>query len=355
MKLAALVLALTPLACGTPRSETRPVVADSALEAGLAKVTTGDEAGAIEDFTRAIVTDPSNASAYRWRGHCFNFIGDYAAAIGDYDRAIELEPANAWSRYARAMSWHNSKDYYAALPGYLRAVALDPGFVKAWNWGGFTRKLIGDFEGAAVDLEQSLKLAPDDPWALMELANVRLALGNLQACERALSRVAELEPANASVRAQLGFLAAIRGSVAESLEHLAAAVAADAPEESHARIWILMQQADREAADRELRTWFDDARIDDAWEQQLLSFLLGQDSDELLIARAQNETHVRVAHGQPPDFLACEARFYAGLRHELRGESREARARYEQAMSMGEAVEAWEWHMARVRAESIPR
>jgi Tfp pilus assembly protein PilF len=328
--------------------------ADADLERGLALVRAGDEAGAIDDFTRAIERDPESAEAHRWRGHCFNFIGDYDAALADYDRAIELDPDYAWSHYARGMANHNLGRFDAALAGYTRAIELDAGFVKAWNWRGFTRQLTGDYRGAASDLEHSLDIADDDVWTLTVLAKTRLALGEFDACEDALRRASTLDATNASVRAQLGFLAAVRGSTADSIAQLESACAAHAPEEVHARIWIWMQRADRDAADRELRAWFDEARIDDPWELRLAAFLLGEGTDAGLIEAAAAETASRIARGAPPDFLACEALFYAALRHERRGEI-EAAIEFHVRAHVESAQTAWEWHMADARFRALGR
>ena len=167
-----------------------------------------------------------------------------------------------------------------------------------------------------------------------------------------LTRAIELEPANGSVRAQLGFLLAVRGSTEPSIAELEKAAAQDAPEEAYARIWIWMQRAERGPAELELRAWFDGSRIDDIWEQQLVAFLLGEGTDELMQSRATEETRARVAAGKEPDFLQCEAEFYAGLRHEVRGERDAARELYEKARARPAAM-AWEWHMAGVRARAL--
>jgi tetratricopeptide (TPR) repeat protein len=252
------------------------------------------------------------------------------------------------------MAHHNLKHYDAAIAGYTRALGLDPDFVKSMTWRGFTRRLLGDYDGAASDFEHVLKLAPGDTWTLSNLAKTRQARGEYDACEEALRRAAELEPVNGRVRAQLGFLLAVLGSTSRSIAEFEAALMNHAPEETYVRVWIWMQRADREHADRELRAWFDDARIEDIWELQLTAFLLGEGTDEQLIGRADAETRARVSRGDPSDFLECEATFYAGLRHEFRGERESAHELYERTRTLS-AAEAWEWHMARVRARSVAR
>ena len=351
------LLAACDATSSTHDAAVTPAVAASspggaALEAGLAKIRAHDEGGAIDDLTRAIELDPRCVDAYRWRGHCFNLLGSYAEAIEDYDHAIELDPSYAWSHYARGMANHNLGRHELAIAGYTRSIELDPGFLKAWNWRGFTRKLVGDYAGAAQDLRHALDVAPDDPWALFELAKCEQALGDLDACRSALERARAVNPADASLAAQRGFLEAVRGDQAAALAFLATACEAHAPEETYARIWTWILTADRGAADAALRAWFDSARIDDTWELRLAAFLLGEGTDQLLALRAEEETRRRASEGRPRDFLVCEAAFYAGVRHEFAGATAAAQAAYVRARAEA-ASEAWEWHLAAVRARAL--
>jgi tetratricopeptide (TPR) repeat protein len=328
--------------------------AHAALERGLDKVHAEDPAGAIADLTRAIELDPTLATAFNWRGHCLNLLGMPDQALADYDHAIALQPDYAWSHYARAMANHNLRRYDAAIDGYTRAIELDPTFVKAWHWRGFTRKLVGDYAGSVADLRRGLEIQPDDPWAQSELAKAEQALGRFDECQAALERLVALDATNGSAHAELGFLFAVRGDVARSIAELGKACDLKAPEETYARIWTWMQRTDRAAADATLRAWLENARIDDPWELQVAAFLLGEATDEQLAERAAVETEGRVARGAPPDFLACEAAFYAGLRHELAGERDAAIGMYAKAHAEP-GPEAWEWSMAAVRAHSLGR
>lgn len=352
MKTFAVLAALLFVACttqkATQRLEGRAWDLDVAMERGLAKVDVGDEAGAIEDFTRALEIDPSIANAWRWRGHCLNKIAFYEDALSDYDRALAIEPLDSWTHYAHAMSLHNLRRYDAALVGYTRSLEIDPQRVKAWDWRGFTRTLTGDFKGAAGDFRRSIELDSTNVWTHLELAKAELALDHLDACEQSLLDARELAPSDTSVRAQLGFLAAVRGTREEAIAHLAFVVEMNGIEETHARIWIWMQSADPEVADLELGEWFAEARIEGTWEQHLVAFLLGESTDDALAAHARAETATRVENGEWPDFLECEAAFFAGVRHERRGEVESAHSLYARALRF-DAAGAWEWHMARAR------
>jgi tetratricopeptide (TPR) repeat protein len=351
-------IAVLALACGC-RSEpadsnNQRDAALSALDSALEKVHSDDPAGAIEDLTRAIELEPTLSMAFDWRGHCLNLLGMPAEALKDYDRAIELEPTYAWSHYARAMANHTLGRYDSAIAGYTRSIELDPKFVKAWFWRGFTRKLVGDYAGSAADLRRGLELQRGDAWALSELAKVEQARGHLDACESALDEIVRNDASNGSAHAHLGFLAAVRVDRTGSVAELAKACDLRAPEETYARIWTWMQHDDRAAADATLRGWFEEARFDDPWEEQLVAFLLGEGTDDQLVERAQIETEGRIARGTPKDFLVCEALFYAGLRNELTGEKEAAHGLYARAREQ-QAPEAWEWAMAEVRTRSLGR
>src|SRR5690606_7101097 len=50
---------------------------------------------AIEDYTKVIQVDPSDARAYHDRGKAKYHIGDYHGAIEDYTKAIEIDPSDA--------------------------------------------------------------------------------------------------------------------------------------------------------------------------------------------------------------------------------------------------------------------
>jgi tetratricopeptide (TPR) repeat protein len=226
--------------------------------------------------------------------------------------------------------------------------------VKAWHWRGFTKKLVGDYAGSAADLRHGLAIQPDDPWALAELAKAEQALGHLDDCQAALERILALDATNGSAHAQLGFLCAVRGDVARSIAELGKACDLKAPEETYARGWTWMQRTDRAAADATLRAWLEDARIGDPWEQQVAGFLLGEATDAELAERAAVETEGRIARGAPQDFLACEAAFYAGQRHELEGEREAALEMYAKARAQP-GPEAWEWSMAAARKQALGR
>ena len=65
------------------------------FNAGTKKSASGDYAGAIADYDRAIQINPNYVKAYNNSGIAKDALKDQAGAIADYDKAIELNPLYA--------------------------------------------------------------------------------------------------------------------------------------------------------------------------------------------------------------------------------------------------------------------
>lgn len=70
------------------------VYAELYLRRGLARMTLGDHAGAISDFTAFLSTNPEDPRAYNNRGNAYKGLGDYSLAVKDYETAAMLDPGN---------------------------------------------------------------------------------------------------------------------------------------------------------------------------------------------------------------------------------------------------------------------
>jgi Flp pilus assembly protein TadD len=57
---------------------------------GRARESTGDDAGAITDFSKVIELDPNNAQAYNDRGFAKEAMGDLEGAAADLNKAAKL-------------------------------------------------------------------------------------------------------------------------------------------------------------------------------------------------------------------------------------------------------------------------
>jgi tetratricopeptide (TPR) repeat protein len=86
---------------------------------------------------------PLPCSGYAWRK-----LGRYDAAIADYSRSLELEPDNIKTLNNRGYSYAKSGLYDAAVADYSRVIALDGGNAHAFHNRGISYDKKGLYEAA---------------------------------------------------------------------------------------------------------------------------------------------------------------------------------------------------------------
>ena len=82
--------------------------------------------GAIEDYTKAIEINPSNALGYRERGRAKEKLEDYQGAIDDYTKAIEIDGSFFYDSLQRRDNYYflrggakeELEDYQGAIDDY---------------------------------------------------------------------------------------------------------------------------------------------------------------------------------------------------------------------------------------------
>lgn len=131
------------------------------MRLGNLKLQDRDYDGAIADFSRAILLEPSNVGYYLIRGNTKNKKRDYFGAIADYTYAIENERDDKDVMYViRAEVKEQAGDLDGAIADYTRAIEISPKFADAYRGRGLLRKKKGDSKGAASDMGQSAKFSP---------------------------------------------------------------------------------------------------------------------------------------------------------------------------------------------------
>src|SRR5690606_18641395 len=69
----------------------------------------GNFSAALNDFTRAIKMEPTDAMAFQFRGNTYFKMKKYQEAIDDYDTSIKLDQQNAKLFYNRALAKNNMR------------------------------------------------------------------------------------------------------------------------------------------------------------------------------------------------------------------------------------------------------
>ncbi|MBN1122822.1 MAG: tetratricopeptide repeat protein [Anaerolineae bacterium] len=133
---------------------------------GYAAQQTGDDATALESYSKAIEFSPRNSAAYYNRGLIYDRQGSTRLAITDYSTAITLNAGDARYFVNRGRMYFILGDYESARQDYDEALRLNPELASAYVNRGLLYHQEGDIDAAIADYNRGLDLEPDNPFAL---------------------------------------------------------------------------------------------------------------------------------------------------------------------------------------------
>jgi tetratricopeptide (TPR) repeat protein len=142
--------------------ELEPDMAYAYRNRSLARIRSGDSAGARDDLDRALELDPEYAEAYNDRAFDAVFDGDCDAALADADRALELDERSANGHAIRALCVDDPDE---ALDEAEAAIKLGRRDCWMYTVVGLIQAERGELAEAREALERALAIAPDDATA----------------------------------------------------------------------------------------------------------------------------------------------------------------------------------------------
>ena len=176
IKIVILLIALLTISCFEPsrlrqesspfpqieysvKLDSNPLTEYQYVDRARQKSTNGDKAGAIEDYSRAIMVDSMYDVAYYNRAIVKTYLGDYIGAIKDFTKVLQLgQPELELEAYcARGNAKSELDDIKGALADYAIAIELRPDFVEAYLSRATVKYDIGDLEGAIEDCRLAIK------------------------------------------------------------------------------------------------------------------------------------------------------------------------------------------------------
>jgi len=130
---------------------------------------------AVADFSRVIDLDEqANASlcrvsqsywqerkdvrGYLWRGHMHSRLHKYLEAVDDFSKAIDGQASNAYAWYGRARALHKLGDDQKALPDIDRSIELNPNDAEGYYVRGMVYLGLFDWDAAIKDLQRAIEL-----------------------------------------------------------------------------------------------------------------------------------------------------------------------------------------------------
>ena len=153
------------------------------LQRGYYAAAAGFDEAAIEDYRRAVASDPSNPEARRSLAGALARSGDHDGAIAELQALLEIDPNPAGAHFSLAEALTAAGSGEEALTHYQAAVDLAPDFRNFRL--ALARALIGAgrLDQAATHLLQLLESDRQDVEARIDLGEVLLVEGEVEAAE----------------------------------------------------------------------------------------------------------------------------------------------------------------------------
>ncbi len=352
--------ALTPLASGRLDAgdgrHARGIGAAESSEETLAKVFNdrgnahydrGLYDPAIVDFDTAIRFDPGFAAAYNNRGRAYAAMGLYDPALADYDTAIGLDPDYIEAHYNRGIARAAKGLHDKAITDFDTAIGLAPDYAEAYNNRGISYAAKGRYERAIADYEAAIELDAKSAHAYYNRGNAHAAKRRYDEAIADFDVALRLKPDYAFAFRNRGDIKFFRGLFAAAALSYDAAIGLDLTDiYAMLRLYVARERAGHDGrAELETRT----ADIDrDGWPGVVAALYLGEATPERVLAAARDADPRRQREMQ------CEAFFYIGEYHLLKGEESEAKRSFEKALATG-ATTFIEYSAAKMEIERLER
>ena len=170
-----------------------PTLVDAYRERAPILARRGQQELALADLDAVTQLAPDDGTAWARRGDAHLALGDAGAAIAAYGYAIELNPQLVDALIGRARAHLDRGELQPALDDCRAAIAHDPDNVDAFGLRGALLTALGDqlsqqrrpeqaeeaYQQAVRDYEEATKLAPKTTGHYLNLARVRVKLGQL--------------------------------------------------------------------------------------------------------------------------------------------------------------------------------
>lgn len=173
--------------------EERRVTAARELDAGMRRLTQGDEKGALADFREAVHQAPDLAEAHQFLGAALLDV-DLEEAQKELSLALQIRPAYFEALYNRGLAAARKRQYDDAIRDLREAERLNPEETKCHDSLGAAYGMKGDYAGAIAEFREAVRLKPE--WALAQyhLGSALRLSGDMEGAKAAYAEAQQLDP-----------------------------------------------------------------------------------------------------------------------------------------------------------------
>jgi tetratricopeptide (TPR) repeat protein len=274
---------------------------------------------AAQAFSEAIALDPESAVFHSGRGTAYLQATDYDLAIADFTKAVQIDPDLAAGYNNRGIAYARKGEFDLAIEDYTGAIRLDPQYVHAFANRADAYLKTDRVQGAIRDLTAAISVDPKYAEAYGKRGQAYLGLGDLQRSASDLKKAIALNANDTQSYDALAMAQVLAGDNNSAIANLERVIAAY-PDNPYAPLWLYLARAREGDADASalLRRQRETLQ-GEGWPRALYDFFLGRKSPEQVLAVANDRSQ------------QCEAQFYIGQGHLLRGERADAAQSFEAA------------------------
>jgi Tfp pilus assembly protein PilF len=211
---------------GTAACSTDPAVAKKKFLAdGNRYFAEGHYSEASLEYRKAIQQDPLFAEAHSKLAETYDKLGDAIAATREYVKAADLRPDDATLQTRAGTFLLMAGAFDDARGRALKALKQNPQFMDAHILLAQSTAHMKDLDAAVRHIEDAIRMEPTDARAVVNLATMEQAKGDIRNAEAQFKRATALDPKSVPAALALGRFYLSTGRPKEAEESLKNAIA----------------------------------------------------------------------------------------------------------------------------------
>lgn len=126
-----------------------------------------------------------------------------------YKKLVAAYPDDERARTFLGNNYFGLQDYFLAIEEYRKATEIAPKFSPPYNQLGYSRRFLGDYEGAEKAFKQYIELIPDDPNPYDSYAELLMKIGeydeSIESYQKALALDSNFVASHIGIATNLNF------------------------------------------------------------------------------------------------------------------------------------------------------
>ncbi|MBF0382864.1 MAG: tetratricopeptide repeat protein [Magnetococcales bacterium] len=172
---------------------------------------------AVEQFTRALDIDKSEACLHHNIGKSLFHLERYEEAVVAFRKSLEIDYKNAQAHYELGVALNKSKKTEEAVVSYQKAILIKPDYADAYNNLGVILQDQKKTEEAVTSYQKAISFKPDNADAYSNLGNALQEQGKLDEAVASFQKAISIKPDNADACSNLGSALKEQGKLDEAV------------------------------------------------------------------------------------------------------------------------------------------